>query len=126
MATFDIQDGLLVKAKGMDRKIIVPDGVTVIGFRAFYENSSVEQIVLPNGVTKICSYAFERCKMLAKIFVPTTVTEIEKNAVIYCGWQNDPEIEIKEENPAYYSENGCLIERATKKLIMWRMNCPIP
>ena len=34
MATFDIQDGVLVKANGMDRIFIVPEGVTVIGYHS--------------------------------------------------------------------------------------------
>ena len=127
MAEFNIKDGVLIRANGKDKKMTVPEGVTTIAHYAFHCNTYVEQIIFPKSVTKICREAFFRCYKVKKIFVPNTVTVIEPGAFSLCfGQREDFEIEIEEGNPVYYSKNGCLIERATNKLIKGRTSCPIP
>ena len=41
--------------------LVIPDGVTSIGDKAFSECSSLTSVTIPNSVTSIGSYAFEGC-----------------------------------------------------------------
>ena len=48
---FEIADGVLVKYRGKDSEVVVPEGITVIGDESFMENYHIDKIILPNGVT---------------------------------------------------------------------------
>ena len=126
MATFDIQDGVLVKAKGMDRIFIVPEGVTTIADHAFHFNN-VEEIIFPEGVQKICNYAINYCHELKRIVIPSSVTNIEPQALFQSGsGVYGCKIEVAEANPVYSSEGNCLIEKATGTLLAGFCNTVIP
>lgn len=80
---FVIKDGVLVEYRGTGRKVVVPDGVTVIGTKVFADNKSVEEIVLPDSVTKIEERAFTECS-LKSITLPDTITYIGDAAFFNC------------------------------------------
>ena len=64
--------------------IILPNGLTSIGNRAFYDCKSLTSIEIPNSVTSIGSYAFEKCIGLTSIEIPISVTSIEEYAFHDC------------------------------------------
>ena len=43
---------------GKDEEVVIPEGVTVIGKKAFEKNESIKSIILPNTVVGIDTYAF--------------------------------------------------------------------
>ena len=59
-------------------KIVIPEGVTEIGYGAF-SGSSLKEVVLPSTLTKIGDYAFSGTK-LTSITLPTGITEIGSDA----------------------------------------------
>ena len=63
---------------------IIPNTVTVIGNRAFYNCEGFTSINIPNSVTKIEQYAFAFCYYLASLEIPASVMSIGNNAFYYC------------------------------------------
>ena len=66
------------------KEITIPDGVTIIGFQAFYECSMLETVNLPKTLKKINYGAFYSCNQLTHITIPDAVTEIEMLAFKGC------------------------------------------
>ena len=65
----NITDKLLVKCYCPDeKKIVVEDGVTMIGPSAFF-GSKTEEIVLPGSIERIYDKAFMRCESLKRIVI---------------------------------------------------------
>lgn len=65
----NITDKLLVKCYCPDeKKIVVEDGVTMIGPSAFFGSKS-EEIVLPGSIERIYDKAFMRCESLKRIAI---------------------------------------------------------
>lgn len=87
---FLIVDGKLIEYKGKDGIVIIPDCVTVVGTHSL--GYYVKKVVFPASVIKIEPVPFI-CNMRLE------------------------EIEVDKDNPFYYSQDNCLIERPTKKLI---------
>ena len=50
---FQIKDGCLEKYLGQDAAVVIPDGVTSIGTRAFDDCANLTSVVVPAGVTSI-------------------------------------------------------------------------
>ena len=63
---------------------VIPDGVRVIGFAAFYDCDNLTSITIPNSVTEICDSAFYDCSGLTSINIPNSVTSIDDNAFGGC------------------------------------------
>ena len=87
---FVIEDGKLLNYNGKDENVVIPDGVKVIGAHSLGYN-------------------------VKKIYLPESVEKVEPDAFIY-GLCLE-EIEVAKNNPYFYSQDDCLIERATKKII---------
>ncbi|MCF2654708.1 leucine-rich repeat domain-containing protein [Prevotella loescheii] len=58
--------------------------VTSIGYRAFYECSSLTSVTIPNSVTSIGDWAFSYCSGLTSITIPNSVTSIGEGAFNGC------------------------------------------
>lgn len=65
-------------------EIIISEGVTSIGYNAFYECENLESVTLPNSLKVIGSNAFFGCKSLHNIAIPNGVTEIGEGAFAGC------------------------------------------
>jgi len=102
--TYILKDGQATEVKPKDKtslsgSVIIPsqlDGYTVtsIGFRAFYECSSLISIQIPEGVTSIGDGAFSACSSLTTI-------------------------EVNEENTIYKSNNGVLYTKDGTQIICY-------
>lgn len=121
---FEIEDGVLINYSGKAEHVVIPAGVTSIGYWAFEGCSSLESIEIPTSVTEIGRWAFKECSSLKNIVIPTSVTEIGKGA--FKGCSSLESIEVESGNKIYHSAGNCIIETVTKKLISGCKNSVIP
>jgi len=134
--------------------IVIPACVTKIGRRAFAGCVSLQSINIPIGVTSlndnvfyncvnltsvnfwysnltsIGNGAFCNCEKLESIKIPHGVTSIAGNSRYnngaFCGCSMLRDIEVDSGNTVYHSKDNCLIETASKTLILGCKNCVIP
>ncbi len=64
--------------------LVLGEGVTSIGERAFSECSSLATVTIGNSVTSIGEYAFSDCSSLATVTIGNSVTSIGSNAFYGC------------------------------------------
>ena len=77
---FQIDGTTLVRYRGSAANVTIPEGVTIIGERAFASNRSLTNVTIPEGVTAIGKEAFWGCTSLTNITIPSSVTTIGERA----------------------------------------------
>jgi hypothetical protein len=55
MSDFIIEDGVLMKYVGNGGDVVIPDGVTEIGERSFYECENLINVTIPDSVVSIAN-----------------------------------------------------------------------
>ena len=84
----------------------------------------VTDLVIPDGVTNIRDYAFENCTSLTMVTIPDSVTSIGNSAFAYCS--SLERLTVAPGNPKYHSAGNCIIETATKTLVIGCKGSVIP
>ncbi len=77
---FTIEDGVLIKYNGESKDVVIPDGVTSIGNRAFFGRTWLDKVTIPEGVTSIGDEAFLDCWFMGSLTIPRSVTSIGHHA----------------------------------------------
>ena len=140
-----IGDSAFLYCKAL-KSISIPQSVTDIGAAAFGDCRALTSASLPQGLTTINNGLFSGCILLENFTIPSSMTIIGinafrgtalKNIVIPKGVvsigadafvaNNQMEnFSVETENQFYTSEDNCLIEIATAKLITGFNNTVIP
>jgi len=81
---FVIEEGVLTDYQGDGGNVVVPDGVTEIGMKAFLGCSKLTSITLPESVTEIGWGAFSGCSSLTSVVIPESVVQIGGEAFKDC------------------------------------------
>ena len=91
---------------------------------AFMEKENIEKIEISSSVISIGDYAFQNCKGIINVTIPASVEHIGKGA--FRGCPSLTSLNVEEENEFYYSVENCIIEAATKTLVIGCKNSVIP
>ena len=70
--------------QGFVKKIVIEEGITAIGKKAFAAHSALEEVVLPKSVTEIGDMAFWACDSLYSINLTNNLKSIGKEAFRNC------------------------------------------
>ena len=81
---YSVRKNVLVKYEKDDSEFIIPDGIEVIGERAFAMRSNLTTVTIPNSVKRIDPYAFHGCTNLTNINIPDSITTIGAYAFYLC------------------------------------------
>lgn len=88
---FIIENGVLTDYKGTTPHILIPNGVTSLGDRAFYgfdiSRDYLISVTIPEGVTSIGQSTFFACYNLESVVIPSSVTSIGEYAFLHNGMQ---------------------------------------
>ena len=127
--------------------VVLPKELKVIGASAFDGCSSLKSIVLPEGLEKINASAFKGCVAFSEVTLPDSVSAVGVSLFDGCvklervkigkgitklgegSFYRCPSLssfEVSSENTVYYAEGGCIIEKATAKLVVGCKNTVIP
>ena len=86
-------------------RIIIPNGVTSIGFEAFFNLWRLTSINIPGSVRRIGNGAFKRCPNLPSINIPSSVQELGTGLFAECS--NLISIIVAPQNKYYDSRDNC-------------------
>ena len=97
-------------------EVIIKEGVTSIGGRAFYRCTGLTSITIPDSVTSVGSNTFYGCTGLTSITIPDSVTSIGEDAFSGCTGLKEVHISSIEKwcsinfedsyaNPLYYAHD---------------------
>ncbi len=81
---FKMSGATLVKYRGPDTNVTLPETVEVIGRGAFENNKDIELVVIPKSVKRIDPYAFWGCDNLDTVVLGTGLTEVGDYAFAGC------------------------------------------
>ena len=75
---------LLKRYVGCDEYLVIPKGITNIGYCVFRDCKSLKTVVIPEGVKTISSSAFMNCENLKAIYIPGSIQMIQPFAFEGC------------------------------------------
>ena len=102
--------------------ITFPEGLLKINDDAFSDNYELTNIVFHETLEYIGSGAFWGCNMTS-VHIPKNVSYISGDAF---SWNDLCEITVHANNSKYHSSNNCIIETATKTLVVGCKTSSIP
>ena len=105
------------------KAISLPDCLTSIGNRSFM-STGLTGIRIPGRVVSIGNVAFDYCAGITQLTIPSSVKQIGKIAFGDCTGLES--ISVAPGNPVYRSAGNCLIETATKTLVLGCKTSVIP
>ncbi len=84
LGNFRISGTILLKYLGMESRVSVPKGITVIAEEAFAGNEAVDRVLLPESLQEIGAGAFKDCLLLQSVSFPEGIRRIGAGAFENC------------------------------------------
>ncbi len=120
----DGTEKIVVAYTGTETELTLPSYITQINDQAFYNCAELTSVIIPNSVISIGWYAFNSCSGLTSVTIGNGVTSIGYSAFFGCSGLT--RIIVEKGNPKYHSVGNCLIETASKTLILGCKTSVIP
>jgi len=98
----------------------IPEGVTGIYYGAFLNCEYLTSVTIPEGVKYIGYGAFENCENLVSVTIPASAVEIDNDEDIFYGCTSLTEINVAEDHPFFFSENGVWYEKWEDEMFLIR------
>ncbi len=98
------------------KSVTVGGGVEYIEFDAFAACIELANLSLGDSLRSIDARAFRSCRSLTKITIPASTTYIAGDVFLYCTGLKS--ISVAEDNPAYKAQNGFLLSKDGRTLVV--------
>lgn len=85
---------------------ILPEGLTYVGYGAFWSCSRMNKLILPESLTSISMWAFDGCSSLTEITIPNNVTSIGLTGFCSCSNLEKVNIDIENSKLSYIGEQA--------------------
>ena len=120
------------------KELVIPGeykGLPVTEIKGKFFEHSIETIIISEGIKEISMSFSYRCSGLKNIYIPASVIYINDSAFNSRPTMGDPssiksniieKIIVAEENPYYYVDGNCLIDKRSKKIILGCNSSVIP
>jgi hypothetical protein len=95
------------------RTVIIPSRIKSIGEGAFQYCSNLKLVAIGNGVETIGLGAFFECDSLETCSIPSSVVQLSS---LFYGCDKIVEIKIDKDNPRYYVDGNCIIDKTQNQL----------
>ena len=82
---FVIENGAVKKYTGPGGDVVIPEGVTTIGNKAFAHCKNLKSVTFPESVMSIGNEAFAHCRNLNSVVIPESVMSIGDLTFCCCG-----------------------------------------
>ena len=112
----DGTEKIVVAYTDTETELTLPSYITQINNWAFYNCAELTSVTIPNSVRSIGWHAFDGCNGLTSLTIGKNVTNIDSST--FSGCTGLTSIIVNNENTKYHSSGNCLIETATKMLIL--------
>ena len=81
---FQTQGSTLVKYRGTEERVTIPDTVEVVGESAFENNQKVQFVVIPKSVKRLDAYVFWGCNNLEEVVLGKGLTAVDEYSFAGC------------------------------------------
>ncbi len=81
---FQTQGSTLVKYRGTEERVTIPDTVEVVGESAFENNQKVQFVVIPKSVKRLNAYVFWGCNNLEEVVLGKGLTAVDEYSFAGC------------------------------------------
>lgn len=81
---FQTQGSTLVKYRGTEERVTIPDTVEVVGESAFENNQKVQFVVIPKSVKRLDAYVFWGCNNLEEVVLGKGLTAVDEYSFAEC------------------------------------------
>ena len=81
---FQTQGSTLVKYRGTEERVTIPDTVEVVGESAFENNQKVQFVVIPKSVKRLDAYVFWGCNNLEEVVLGKGLTGVDEYSFAGC------------------------------------------
>ena len=81
---FQTQGSTLVKYRGSEERVTIPDTVEVVGESAFENNRKVQLVVIPKSVKRLDAYVFWGCNNLEEVVLGKGLTAVDEYSFAGC------------------------------------------
>lgn len=81
---FQTQGSTLVKYRGTEERVTIPDTVVVVGESAFENNQKVQFVVIPKSVKRLDAYVFWGCNNLEEVVLGKGLTAVDEYSFAGC------------------------------------------
>ncbi len=104
------------------RSIVIPEGVTSIGYYSLSYNKSMTSVILPSSLTTIGQSAFVLCEALKELFIPKNVSSIGNEALASCAITN---LSVAVDSPYLKVVGGVLMTKDNRRVICCPRDTPV-